>query len=204
MGLMNNDVFDSLFGEDEESGSKEPIVEELDSVNATRASSSTEVRAGLASVGGGRGVFTLQDLKAGCLVLSEAPIVEWGGLDLQEAAGLEEAIRGILQSRAALDVCKKTLYPQSLAALSQEQIERARSRLDEDIMTSICSDFSVESDVVLHILSVLEHNGLTSGLYENLSMINHDCIPNCIVYAPRPSSFGMAEVWYAFSSFVCI
>jgi hypothetical protein len=191
-GSISHEIVDALFGEDDQPSEEQIASAEvvMESVEELR---STEVRTGL-SVGGGRGLFALRDLSAGSLVLAEAPLIDWIS-DLEDQAGLEEAVRNILGSLETLDIHIKTLYPQSISLLSPEQVERVRSRLDKDRVASICEDHSVEIESVLHILSCLEHNALTSGLYVHLSMMNHCCTPNCIVYAPKPSSFSMAEVW---------
>jgi hypothetical protein len=197
MDFIRQDIVDGLFGEDDTDNSTSPASHAIsESVTSDLAFlTSTEVRHSLEGIGGGRGLFAVSNLPAGTLILAEAPLLSWTGIDLQEAEGLAHSVRMMLNSQIAHEICCNKLYPR-IEDLTSEEIARiSTQRLDGETIRSICSEFAVDECAVIHVLAILEHNGLTSGLYEHLSMINHSCIPNCIVFAPKPSSLGMAEVW---------
>ena len=183
---------DNLFGDDE-SEPYETVV--LLATPAVTPPPMAGVVSGF-SIGGGRGIVAMEHLSAGCLILAEQPRMVWKDIDLQEANGIDQAVRSILASATALLQSLEQLYPHSVDQIPVEEIEAIRNRfLGEDRIAKITVDFSVDVETVLLIVSKLDHNGLTSGLYEKISMINHSCRPNCIIYPPKPSSLGMAEVW---------
>ena len=154
-----------------------------------------KVVSGLESIGGGRGIVASKNLDAGCLLLAEKPIMAWE-FDLSDPDGIDGAVRQLLSNPEILAVCRRSLHPQRYDEIGTDEVIHIRAHLlGEERMISICKELQVREEGVVHLVSVLKHNGLVSGLYEHLSMINHSCVPNCIVFIPTPSSLGMAEVW---------
>ena len=155
----------------------------------------------LSSIGGNRGIIAnphvQHDVPAGSLILAEAPMLNWeeADVDLTTPSGIVHAIHQLMQpaNHSTLKVCQNDLYPQLdvfTEISSGEQLQQIKSRfLDDAHIESLLEDFPSLSEIkVLQLVAVLKHNGLSSGLYRNISMLNHSCDPNCIIFKPKPSS----------------
>jgi hypothetical protein len=147
-------------------------------------------------VGGGRGVFANGDLPAGFLVLSEIPVVTWPDecSDLEDHANLLRALYLLCTNRDAFEVSTH-LHPLVLGDADADEIAAAREILSEDVDNSILEDSAKTTEDALRVLLTLQHNGFVSGLYQNLSLVNHSCNPNCIKFAPTASSLHASEIW---------
>ena len=200
-------VNNALFGDDD-SDSDSGVEKREELVASTNAPRYAVVVDTLNSIGGNRGIIANplahEDVPAGSLLLAEAPMISWteSDVDLSDPSGVEKAIRELLQPRNqhVLKVCQIHLYPQ-LKVFSNtthgEEINQIKTHLLGEIhLSSLLRDFPFLVEIeIIQLVAVLKHNGLLSGLYRNISMLNHSCDPNCIVFKPKPSSLHMAEVW---------
>ena len=195
-------ILNGLFGTDEDDDDSNDDNDSKEEASAAEGSSnqnvsqSTHIKNGL-SLGGGRGIFTNnKNVKAGTLLLAETPTMTWDGLDLNEKGGLSLAIRKVLSDNVIYESCKY-LHPFDLTSYTPEDIDLIISEVigGNEIIESIIQEYSVEINDVVRLALVLQFNSLKSGLYLNVSMFNHSCEPNCIVFTPSSSSNWMAEVW---------
>lgn len=143
-------------------------------------------------VGGGRGVFSLQTLPAGTLVLAEVPTCQWP-LDASamnnETEWALEITKFVLANPTYHEVTK-SLHPQHLKNTDPEELSTASALMDE-----VEVEGGVDKDEFLRVFLTLQHNGFESGLFGLLTMVNHSCDPNCIKFPPSSGTAGYSEIW---------
>ena len=151
------------------------------------------------NVGGRRGLFATCDLGAGFLVLSERPSFDYSSTGSSfEMSEDEDCIFKILETLCQDEkavTATKSLHPQSLSDSEGGSIEAAKERIGTERLDAISKASDLDANEIIRIYLTLEHNGFNSGLYKELSLINHSCDPNCVKYSPKPGSLGGSEVW---------
>jgi len=159
--------------------------------------------------GGGRGYVASRNLAAGTLVLVERPVIslptdQWGDqLDLCTVLSLFEhpnasqliydleyfhptklAVDGMLESCSKEQVVDmlgslRSQYQEDndepLRALTESSSERSLTNSDGSPIT--------ETDA-LRILLSMRYNGLETGVYLHVAMLNHKDQPNCVKFLP--------------------
>jgi len=166
-------------------------------------------------VGGGRGFVAVRDLKPGSLVLVEDLLMEWPEAQLGKALSLS-SVQLLLQHANAQRIvhCLEDFHPtkedvdshsesdapeqveEMMASLRVKHVQEddARSLLlnqlvvdakQRGIQNKNASDLSSED--ILRIFLALQYNGLESGLYCYIAMLNHQCQPNCVKFLPGSS-----------------
>ena len=156
-----------------------------------------EVRRSLKGVGGGRGVFAVDAIEVGTLVLAEVPVEVWAdAASLDDPDLLLQVIESILGHEEALAACK-TLHPTSFAAADEGDRQRIASVWSDDDIEGLCRRALSRPtrEEVLCIALALQHNGFASGLYSKLTLVNHSCRPNCIKFSPSSSTGWASEIW---------
>jgi hypothetical protein len=151
--------------------------------------------------GGGRGFVASKRLSPGTLVLVEEPIMKWPDQQLGKKLDLN-SVRYMLESPDASDFVAhmELFHPEKKqvddGSGSEEQISRMmdllRSQYTEAELTEVAKVGSVKSrdasplntNDVLRLLLALRYNGLESGVYLYVAMLNHDCRPNCTKFLP--------------------
>jgi hypothetical protein len=187
---------DDLFGSDEEDGFIGATKESNSKVEPREISLYTEVRA-MPHVGGQRGVFATQNLKAGCLLSAEKPFTVWNkGVDFGDLDDLTNVILQVIRNPAAAQ-CTKLLHPMTLDDCDPAECADIRTMFEQydgkDIMR-LASEARTSVEEVIRIALTLQHNGFNSGLYEKQSLFNHACAPNCIKLVP-PGKHSASEIW---------
>lgn len=138
-------------------------------------------------IGGGRGVFVTQDLRAGSVAFAEEPLlcVQEGALPWETTYAA--VARHILQSDRCSDILEKIrgLHPQQLSDFPPDTLQEARKKLSApaaQLARLALLPFTPE-DALLLLLKV-QLNAFDSGVFLKLAMVNHACHPNCMVFAP--------------------
>jgi hypothetical protein len=162
-------------------------------------------------VGGGRGFVATRDLAPGTLVLVEEPVMEWSDAQIGKALNLV-SVEQLLQHENAQNIIHdmEDFHP-TKEAVDQEsgdetQIEKMMqellaqyqddNRLDEFVQLSKQKHFTCRNKSMLNardvvrLLLALRYNGLTSGVYRHVAMLNHDCHPNCVKFMPTTSGYS--------------
>lgn len=164
------------------------------------------------SVGGGRGFVATHDLSPGTLVLVEEPVMTWSDAQIGKALDLI-SVKHILQHAHAQSIIHdmEDFHPtkdavdegtgDALQIHDMMQTLKAQyeddGRLDEYVQLAneqnlCCRNGSeLSSRDILRLLLVLRYNGLESGVYRHVAMLNHDCRPNCVKFMPTS---GYSEV----------
>jgi hypothetical protein len=158
--------------------------------------------------GGGRGYVASHDLEAGTLVLVEQPVItlpsdEWG-----EQLGLVSVLRLFEAANASHIIHDlEHFHPTKLTVdgaveSSREQVadmlDLLRFQIDEgDQELKSLTEFAAISNItnrdgspvtdedVLRILLALRYNGLETGIYLHVAMLNHVDSPNCVKFLPK-------------------
>jgi hypothetical protein len=167
-------------------------------------------------VGGGRGFVASRRLKPGTLILVEEPMMEWPPeqlgkkLDLMSVRHLLEHPNAsrIIQDMEDLHPTKEDVDLHSDDEANEEQISKMVTMLQSECPEAQISDlvqFAKENDFVtrdsspiratdvLRLLLSLRYNGLESGVYRDVAMLNHSCHPNCAKLLP-PGLQSYSEV----------
>lgn len=147
--------------------------------------------------GGGRGVFALENIEAGSLIMSEIPISEIPS----HPPDRDPAERFVLHltneknalsrlERVAIMENIKYLHPQSLHDITQEHLTFIKNRsaklLSEMQTNTIAIDLNLnEADTLYRVICALHFNGFTTGVYLHLAMVNHSCCGNCVKWGVR-------------------
>lgn len=146
------------------------------------------------------GVFSLIDIPPGVLVMAEVPSLTFSDFDFENIHIVSRTIIEICCDEKA-HLVSKDLFPRSLASdVSMEELERTQMYLIEitsailDEIKSIRQDDLIDEAEMFRVFLVLQHNGFESGLYQNLTKVNHSCDPNCIKFSPS-KSFAASEIW---------
>jgi len=159
--------------------------------------------------GGGRGYIAVHPLKPGTLVLVEKAIMTWSDEQIGQALTLTSVHLLFRQSNAAYIVhCLEDLHP--CKAVVGSNIESETPEQGEEMLAMLLHEryksdplllqlveeartFNIHnrdgSDLtandILRILLALRYNGLESGLYCYVAMLNHHCRPNCVKFLPN-------------------
>jgi hypothetical protein len=158
--------------------------------------------------GGGRGYVASRDLEAGTLVLVEQPVItlpsdEWG--DQLGLASVLRLIEGENASKIIHDL--EHFHPTKMAVdgvveSSREQVTEMLDLLrfqvgEADEELKAVTEFAAISDItnsdgspltdmdVLRLLLALRYNGLETGIYLHVAMLNHLDQPNCVKFLPK-------------------
>lgn len=159
-------------------------------------------------VGGGRGYVASRRLEPGTLVMVEEIAMEWPPEQLGQKLGLV-SLKFLLRRPDASKLVRdmEEFHPTKDAVdnvtdddESREQItlmmktlasEYSDSELDEVLEISKSSNVTSSNGALLNRTDVLRlflslrYNGLESGLYRHVAMLNHHCHPNCAKLMPE-------------------
>jgi hypothetical protein len=157
--------------------------------------------------GGGRGYVASRRLEPGTLVLVEEPIMEWPPEQLGEKLDIISIQRllqhpnasKIVQDMEDFHPTKDQVDTHSEDEANEEQISKMMKMLQsqctetqlselvelakEKEIRSRNSSFLTITDIV-RLLLALRYNGLETGVYIHVAMLNHSCHPNCTKLLP--------------------
>jgi hypothetical protein len=157
--------------------------------------------------GGGRGYVALKNLSPGTLVLLEKPIMVWPEEQIGNALTLLSAQHVLSHPNAAKIIHDiedfhptKAVVDSSAESDNPEQVEEMIGALHEKhdkdpLLTNLvqlAQNISVKnrdataltSTDIERIVLALRYNGLESGVYCHVAMLNHKCQPNCVKFLP--------------------
>ena len=160
-------------------------------------------------VGGGRGFVATRNLTPGTLVLVEEPVMTWSDAQIGKALDLVSVEQLLKHENAQLIIQDMEDFHPTKEAVDQEsgdeqtQIQEMMqelfvqyqddNRLDEFVQLAKQKHYTcrngnlLNARDVLRLLLALRYNGLTSGVYRHVAMLNHDCHPNCVKFMPTTS-----------------
>jgi SET domain len=162
----------------------------------------------LADVGGGRGYVAARTLEPGTLVLVEEPAMKWPNEQLGRKLNLI-SVRHLLEHPTLVrdmelfHPTKDNVDHHANDDSNMEQIGRMLEHLqsDEDEqqkaevvkLVRLAKERGVTSKDgseltgvdILRLFLALRYNGLESGVYRHVAMLNHDCHPNCAKLLPQ-------------------
>ena len=144
-------------------------------------------------VGGGRGVFALQDISPGTLIVAEMPTMLWEDTDFTDASHMCSILEKILSDGSARNICQH-LHPQSIEYCSTQEILQMKDFLQVNRIQDLANTFNLTPDDIIVLALVIQHNAFSTGLYHQLSYFNHSCTPNCIKFSPK-NPYSPSEVW---------
>ena len=167
--------------------------------------------------GGGRAYVASRDLPPGTLVLVEEPIVKWPTDQLGKPLDLI-SVKHVLSTRkaqeflhdleefhptkATVDDAIPTTTPSSgpsvqvgdMMTMFQNQLDPDRVeelvQLAKDRSLTNGNNTAVSATDILRLLLALRYNGLESGIYLHVAMINHSCRPNCTKFLPHMTNYS--------------
>lgn len=172
-----------IFGSDSEGDENEGVSETL------------ERNAEVIDLDDMKAVVASRDLSAGELIFAEIPSAIFPSPDsLIDPSFLLASIEDIVSSPLCVSVCGR-LHPRNIEDADNDEREALLAKLQGDTLTAISQKYHVAENELIRIGLVLQHNGFASGLYSELSMVNHSCDPNCIKFTPTASSFWSSEIW---------
>jgi hypothetical protein len=157
-------------------------------------------------VGGGRGYVASRRLEPGTLVLVEEPMMKWASEQLGNKLDLV-SVRRVLEHPEARKLVHdmEDFHPTKEDVDNGDQDENSeqvsgmmqtlRTECTEDQileLVQLAEDRSIQSRNstllasidILRLLLSLRYNGLESGLYRQVAMLNHSCFPNCAKLLP--------------------
>ena len=162
--------------------------------------------------GGGRGFVAARDLPPGTLVMVEAPVMEWSDAQIGKALDLV-SVQQIFQHDHAQSIIRdmEDFHPTKEAVDGesgnrvqiQEMMQTLLAQYEEDVRLDdfvhhakernlTCRNGTdVTANDIIRMLLALRYNGLESGVYRHVAMLNHDCHPNCVKFMPTG---GYSEV----------
>ena len=172
--------------------------------------------------GGERGYVATSDLPAGTLVMVDKPIMEWPEEQLGKELSLL-TVKYLLDHRNAAKILAdledfyptKTVVDAAEQSENPEQIETMMDKLREKYgnkQNSLLSKLvehaanrnvqnrngtSLTSTDILRLFLSLRYNGLESGVYKHVAMLNHKCQPNCVKFMPPSVGTGMFEMEFS-------
>ena len=169
----------------------------------------------LSRVGGGRGYVAARTLEPGTLVLVEEPAMEWPPEQLGrplDASSLRQLLLehpSLVQDMEVFhptkeDVDHHPAYDEDNDPQQREQIGRMLDVLQSEDdpqlpneqveqLVTLARQRGIKSrngsDLkaldILRLFLVLRYNGLETGVYRHVAMLNHDCHPNCAKLRPQ-------------------
>jgi len=162
--------------------------------------------------GGGRGFVATRNLAPGTLVLVEEPVMEWSDAQIGKALDLV-SVRQLLNHEGAQSILQdmEDFHPTKEAvdegtgddAQIQEMMQSLLAQYDDDERLGKFVELAQERNLkcrngsqltsrdIVRLLLALRYNGLESGVYRHVAMLNHDCHPNCVKFMPTS---GYSEV----------
>lgn len=166
--------------------------------------------------GGGRGYVALKTLKPGTLVMVEEAIMTWPDEQLGKALTLSSVHRLLHHPNASKVVqCLEDFHPTKevvdadVESDSPDQVDSMLESLEkkhkgdaeldqlvQDAQTlriTNCDSSALSSKDILRLFLALRYNGLESGLYCHVAMINHKCQPNCVKFLPNSKESDLPE-----------
>jgi SET domain len=158
--------------------------------------------------GGGRGYIATKDLKPGTLVMVEKSIMTWPDEQLGTSLTLSSVHRLLHHPDGAKVVhCLEDFHPTKEVVDSTEESESPdqieimleslrQKHKDDKQLNQLVEDAqkleitnrngsALNATDILRIFLALQYNGLESGLYCHVAMINHQCQPNCVKFLPN-------------------
>jgi hypothetical protein len=160
------------------------------------------------AVGGGRGYVASRTLEPGTLMLVEEAAMKWPTEQLGQKLGLvsvkhlleQPSAISLVQDMEAFHPTKENVDHHAKDAEHLEQIHKMmqtlQSEYEQDEILEIVElakekgitsrDGSLlASNDILRLFLALRYNGLESGVYRHVAMLNHDCHPNCAKLLPE-------------------
>jgi hypothetical protein len=159
-------------------------------------------------VGGGRGYVASRQLEPGTLVLVEEPIMTWPPKQLGQALDMS-SVQNLLEHPNASAIVKdmEDFHPSKADVDGDASDDDGYVNQISKMMQSFGSKYPEEllvemvrlaglhgiqnrdstpfnSTDIIRLLIALRYNGLESGLYRNVAMLNHSCRPNCAKLLP--------------------
>lgn len=166
--------------------------------------------------GGGRGYIAMKSLKPGTLVMVEESIMTWPDEQLGSALTLASVHRLLHHPDASKIVeCLEEFHPtkeivdSTVESDSADQIETMLESLnkkhknDNQLLNLVEEAKTLNitnrdrsglgTTDILRMFLALRYNGLESGLYCHVAMINHHCQPNCVKFLPNSKESDLSE-----------
>lgn len=159
-------------------------------------------------VGGGRGYVASRKLEAGTLVLVEEPIMTWPLQQLGQKLDMS-SVQNLLEHPTASEIVKdmEDFHPSKADVDGDASDDDGYVNQISKMMQSFGAEYPEEllvemvrlaglhgiqnrdsspltSTDILRLLIALRYNGLESGVYRNVAMLNHSCRPNCAKLLP--------------------
>jgi hypothetical protein len=159
-------------------------------------------------VGGGRGYVASRNLEPGTLVLVEELIMTWPPEQLGQPLDMS-SVQNLLEHPNALEIVKdmEDFHPSKADVdgdasdddgyVNQisKMMRSLRSKYPEELLIEMVrlaglhgiqnrDASSLTPTDILRLLIALRYNGLESGVYRNVAMLNHSCRPNCTKLLP--------------------
>lgn len=162
----------------------------------------------LDGVGGGRGYVASRNLDPGTLVLLEEPAMKWPDEQLGRPLDLI-SVRHLLNhptlvrdmelfhptkedvDHHADDEDKKEQIGRILESLQSEVNEEQKEevlrlvRLAKQMGVTSRNNLELNEKDILRLFIALRYNGLETGVYRHVAMLNHNCHPNCAKFLPQ-------------------
>lgn len=165
------------------------------------------------SVGGGRGYVASGNIEPGTLILVEQPLIDWPPEQIGKALSLV-SVRHILHHSNAQRMIHdlESLHPTKVdvdlwrpdkvqVRSMMEELEQTHKEDDEHLKTLVPfaraqglrnrNGEELSQRDILRILLALRYNGIESGVYLHVAMLNHSCTPNSVKFSPKN---GYSEV----------
>ena len=143
--------------------------------------------------GGGRGVFAIEDISPGTLIIAEMPVLAWSRIDFSDSAEMLRLLESILVSPPSMKVCQ-LLHPRTIDACSSQEVIRMTEFLNPKRIQSLANEHHLAENDIIVLALVIQHNGFSTGLYHMLSYFNHSCAPNCVKFSPK-NAYSPSEIW---------
>jgi SET domain len=191
------DSLESMFGAPTgpEGENEETSSSSLPSRPTTGLRKLASIESGVQQIGGGRRVIAECEIPPGVLLVAEIPTATWAGAgNLQDTDTFAAAVEVCCCDPAAYKITS-TLHPQQLSSCVTEEIQRVQELISSDRQQEIATKSGLSKEEVVRVILVLQHNGFGSGLYGQLTMLNHSCNPNAIKFSPCAGSLGASEIW---------
>ncbi|CAB9520860.1 expressed unknown protein [Seminavis robusta] len=179
-------------------------------------SSDVKLVSSLPLFGGGRGFVALRQLAPGTLVLLEEALMMWPDEQLGQPLSLTSVQRLVNHENAAKIVAcledfhpTKTVvdgpveseFPVQVETMMESLLTQQQSNTDANTTPQLLAQIvqecktlqnrdntAISTKDILRLLLALRYNGLESGLYCYVAMINHSCQPNCVKFLPKAAS----------------
>jgi hypothetical protein len=162
--------------------------------------------------GGGRGFVATRNLAPGTLILVEEPVTEWSDEQIGKALDLVSVLQLLTHPEALSIIHDMEDFHPTKQNVDEESGDKVQV---QDMMQMLCSQHEDDDRLdafiqlakernlscrdgseltardILRLLLALRYNGLETGIYRHVAMLNHDCHPNCVKFRPTA---GYSEV----------